>query len=114
MMDVGDAAGDRIFDRNHAEVDVARGQRREAVLEGRAGHRLVIRIGFAAGEMRIRTRLSLKDDLLLSHDFTRLKSRSVRRPSTSSQPPSILRALASSSGVSTPSGTLSTTATSMR
>ena len=113
MMDVGDPAGDRILDRDHAEIDLAAGQRREAILEGRAGHRLVIRIGFAAGEMRIRPRFALEDDLFLGHESC-LKSRSVRRPLRLSQPPSIWRALANSSGVSTPSGTLFTTATSMR
>ncbi len=66
-MDVGDAAGDRILDRDHAEIDIAAGERGEAVLEGRAGHRLVVRIGFAAGEMRIRPRFSLEDDLFLGH-----------------------------------------------
>ena len=68
MMDVGDAAGDRILDRDHAEIDVAAGERGEAILEGRAGHRLVIRIGFAAGEMRIRPRFALEDDLFLGHE----------------------------------------------
>jgi hypothetical protein len=68
MVNVGDAAGDRVLDRDHAEIDVAGGERGEAILEGRAGHRLVIRIGFAAGEMRIRPRFPLEDDLLLGHD----------------------------------------------
>ena len=67
VMDVGDAAGDRILDRDHAEVGVAGAERGEAVLEGRAGHRLVVGIGLAAGEMRIRARLALEDDLLLRH-----------------------------------------------
>ncbi len=67
MMDVGDAAGDRILDRDHAEIDVAGAERGEAILEGRAGHRLVIRIGFAAGEMRIRPRFALENDLFLGH-----------------------------------------------
>src|ERR1700744_905862 len=67
MMDIGDAASDRILDWNHAEIDIAGGQRREAILEGRAGHRFMIRIGFAAGEMRIRPRFALENDLFLGH-----------------------------------------------
>ena len=35
MMDVGDAAGDRILDRDHAEIGLARGDRGQRVLEGR-------------------------------------------------------------------------------
>src|ERR1700690_4240083 len=113
VMDVGDAAGDRIFDRDHAKIDIAAGERSKAILESRAGHRIVIRIGFAAGEMRIRPRFPLENDLLLGHGLLP-QGRSLRRPSGSSQPPSFRRALANSSGVSTPSGTLFTTATSMR
>ena len=37
-----------------------------AVLEGRAGDRLVVRIGFAAGDVRIRPELALEDDLFLA------------------------------------------------
>ena len=62
MMDVGDAAGDRVLDRDHAEIGVARAQRRERVLEGGAGHRLGVRIGLADGEVRIRARLALEYD----------------------------------------------------
>ena len=67
MMDVGDAAGDRVLDRDHAELGLAGSERAEAILEGGAGDRLVIRIGLAAGEMRIRARLALEDDLFLAH-----------------------------------------------
>ena len=38
VMDVGDAAGDRILDRDHAELGLAGRDRREGILEGRAGH----------------------------------------------------------------------------
>ena len=48
MMDVGDAAGDRVFDRDHAEVGFARRDRGERVLEGRAGQRLGVGIGLDA------------------------------------------------------------------
>ena len=114
MMDVGDAAGDRILDRDHAEIDLAVGQRSETILEGRAGHRLVVRIGLAAGDVRIRPRFSLENDLFLAPYAYPFCRRLGRRPRTSSQPASILRAFSNSSGVSTPSGTLATTATSMR
>ena len=37
VVDVGDAAGDRVLDRDHAELGLARRDRREGVLEGGAG-----------------------------------------------------------------------------
>jgi hypothetical protein len=67
MMDIGDAAGDRVLDWNHAEIDVACDERREAILEGRTRDRLVVRIGVAAGKMRVRPRLALENDLFLGH-----------------------------------------------
>ena len=60
MMDVGDAAGDRIFDRDHAEVGFPRGDRGECVLEGRAGQRLGVGIGLGDGDMGIRARFALE------------------------------------------------------
>src|SRR5215813_6874122 len=130
MMDIRDPSGDGIFDRNHAEIDVAGHKRGEAILERRAGHRLVIRIGFATGQVRIGAHLSLKNDLLPGHVPPRLLANdppqsvsrcwtscagsSVPRPLRVSQPASILRAFSKSSGVSTPSGTLSTIITSIR
>ena len=42
VVNVGDPAGDRVLDRDHAEFGRAVAQRREGVLEGRAGQRLVI------------------------------------------------------------------------
>ena len=47
VVNVGDAAGDRILDRDHAEAGLAGADRREGVFEGRAGDRLIIRIDFA-------------------------------------------------------------------
>ena len=67
MVNVGDAAGDRIFDRDHAERDFARADRCEGVLEGRARHRFVIRIHVVGGEMGIRSRLALEHDLFGCH-----------------------------------------------
>ena len=45
-------------------VGVAAADRGEGVLEGRARHRLVVRIDLARREVRIRARLALEDDLL--------------------------------------------------
>ena len=44
VVDVGDPAGGRVLDRNHAEVPGAGRERREAILEGRAGDGLAIGI----------------------------------------------------------------------
>ncbi len=51
MVNVGDASGDGILDGNHSEIDVARDERGKTILEGRAGHGFVIRIGFTTGKM---------------------------------------------------------------
>jgi hypothetical protein len=37
MVDVGDAAGDRVLDRDHAQIGLARGDRGQRILEGGAG-----------------------------------------------------------------------------
>jgi len=63
-MNVGDAAGDRVFDRDHAEFGLAAVDRGECVFEGRARHRLVVRIDVARGEVGVRSRLALEHDLL--------------------------------------------------
>ena len=62
MVDVGDAAGHRILDRDHAEIGLARADRGERVLEGRAGQRLGVGIGFDDGEVGVRARLALECD----------------------------------------------------
>ena len=68
MMDIGDAAGDRILDRDHAEIGLAGGDRRQRILEGRAGHRLGVGIGLGDGDVGIGTRLALERDFeLLGH-----------------------------------------------
>src|SRR5438445_669334 len=64
MVNVGDAAGDRVFDRDHAEFGLAAVDRGKCVFEGRARHRLVVRIGVARGEVGVRSRFALEHDLL--------------------------------------------------
>ena len=54
MMDIGNPAGDRILDRDHSEIGLARGDRGQRVLEGRAGQRLGVGIGFDDGDVGIR------------------------------------------------------------
>ena len=61
-MDVRDAAGDRVLDRDHAEIGRAVLQGGEGVLEGRAGHWRQVRIIVDAGDMRIGPRLALVGD----------------------------------------------------
>ena len=65
MMDVGDPAGDRILDRDHAEIGLARGDRGQRVLEGRARQRLGVGIGLDDGDMGIGARLALECDFEL-------------------------------------------------
>ena len=106
MMDVGDAAGDRILDRDHAEIGFARGDRGQRVLEGRAGQRLGVGIGFDDGDMGIGSRLALECDFqLLGH---------ARLVSAAQVLASMPRAVSRSAGVSTPRGTVSTIVTSIR
>ena len=104
VMDVGDAAGDRVLDRDHAEIGLAGGDRRQRVLEGRAGQRLASRIDLARGDMGIGAGLALERDFQLGH-----VGHPWRLVSAAQLWPSMLRARFSrSSGVSTPSGTVST------
>ena len=60
MMDVGDAAGDRVLDRDHGEVGLAGLDRVEGVLEGRAGQRLHAGKHVAAGGVGIGAGLALE------------------------------------------------------
>ena len=64
VMNIGDAASDRVFDRDHAEAGFAAADRGKGIFKGRARHRLIIRIDFARREVRIRSALSLENDLL--------------------------------------------------
>ena len=64
VMDVGDAAGDRVLDRDHGEARLARLHRLQRVLERRAGDRFEVGKRLAAGEVRVGARLALVDDAL--------------------------------------------------
>src|SRR5262249_47272031 len=64
MVNVGDAARDRVFDRDHAEFGLAGVDRGECIFEGRARHRFVVGIDVARGEVGVRSRLALEYDLL--------------------------------------------------
>ena len=64
MVDIGDAAGDRILDRDHGEIGGAVVDRGEAILEGRAGNRPGLGIDLAAGDLGIGTGLALENDRL--------------------------------------------------
>ena len=119
VVDVGDAAGDRILDRDHAEIGLADADRREGVLEGRAGHGLVVRIDLARwrGANWPPARPGTRSSWLCSWSFRSrrvpvriLGCASQRRRAETMR----ARRASRSSGVSTPSGTLSTMATSMR
>ena len=60
VVDVGDAAGERILDRDHRDVGLALLDRGEAILERRARQRLGVGIDLAAGQVRVRPRLALE------------------------------------------------------
>ena len=68
MMDVGDTAGHRVLDRDHAEIGLARADRGERVFKGRAGQRLGVGIGFDDGKVGVRALLALECDF---HGFGR-------------------------------------------
>ena len=97
VMDVGHAARHRIVDGNHGQRRLALGHRLEGILEGAAGHGLIGGIGFDAGDVRIGTGFALVGDLQGHQAFLSMR-----------------RAVSSSLGVSTPSGTVSTRTTTMR
>jgi hypothetical protein len=62
MMDIGDPAGDRILDRDHAEIRLARADRGQRVLEGRAGQRFGVGIGLGDRNVRVCAGLALECD----------------------------------------------------
>ena len=132
MVDIGHPTRNGILDRNHAEPGFAGSDCGKRVLESRAGHRLVIRKHLASSEMGVRSRLALKDDFLagaigvpvrscspskryLPSQLANQLAKSTRQVNVRGAGASKLsRTRSRSSGVSTPSGTLSTMLTSMR
>ncbi len=62
MMDIGDAAGDGVLDRNHGDIRLAAFQRHERILEGRAGQRLHGREHVTAGHVGIGAEIALEGD----------------------------------------------------
>ena len=62
MMDVGDAPGHGILDRDHGELGGPALYGGQRVLEGGTGKRLHARIGVERGKMRIGARLALEGD----------------------------------------------------
>ncbi len=100
VMDIGDAAVQRILHRNDAEIGIAGAHRFHRVLESGLGDRLHMRQRLARGEIGISARLPLE-----SHAFGAFDQCPAHLC------PSNLRAFSRSAGVSTLSGTLSTRAT---
>src|SRR5579864_8964204 len=103
MVDIGDAAHQRIFHRNDAEIRIALAHRFGRVLECRTRHRDRVRQNFARREMGVGAGLALKSDALGVFDG---RTTHVDFPKTA-------RAFSRSAAVSTLSGTLSTRATSI-
>ncbi len=64
MMNVGDAAGHRVLDRDHGELGGAGLNRGERILEGGTGKSLHARIGILRRQMRIGARLALEGDFV--------------------------------------------------
>ncbi len=62
VMDVGDAAGDRILDRDHCVARLALLHEADGVLEGRARHRFASRIHFIAGDVGVGAGFALVGD----------------------------------------------------
>ena len=104
VMNVGDATRERVLDGDHREAGVAFIHGREHVLERVAGQHRHVGKGLAAGDMRVRTGLALKGDDVVGVGGIRHHA---------GLPDSAARAFSRSAGVSTPSGTVSTSATSI-
>jgi hypothetical protein len=66
VMNIGDAAGNRVFDRDHTQIGRTILDQLERILKGCAGHRLGVGIGFFAGNVRVGARLALENNLHIS------------------------------------------------
>ena len=64
VMNIRHTARDRIFDRDHGERSRAFLNRREGILEGRAGQGLHLGEGLIAGDLRVGTGLALEGNQL--------------------------------------------------
>ena len=104
VMHVGDAAGERILDRDHAEPRAALVHGGKDILESVARQAHHIGAGFMGRDMRIRAGFALEGDGLFRHGAIRHYT-DLRE--------SAARAFSRSAGVSTPRGTVSTSATSI-
>ena len=62
MVDVGDPAIGRVFDRQHGQIGLAAAHRLDHVFEGAAGQGVHVGAGIAAGLMAIGAELALKGD----------------------------------------------------
>ncbi len=62
VVDVADAAGQRILDRQQRISGAAFGNGRDRIFEGRAGKRRHVGESLAGRDMRVRARLTLKGD----------------------------------------------------
>ncbi len=62
MMDVGDAAMQRVLDRDNRQIGLAVAHRRDRILEGGTGNGLGLRQGLARGQIGIGPGLALKGD----------------------------------------------------
>jgi len=60
VMDVGDAAGHRIVDRDHGERGAPGAHRSEGILKRRTRQRLIATIRLVAGDVRVGARLALE------------------------------------------------------
>ena len=60
MMDIGDATGDRVLDRDHRKTRLPLSHGCESILEGRRWQYLPIRMHLRASNMRIGARLALE------------------------------------------------------
>jgi hypothetical protein len=107
VMDIGDASGDRVLDRDHRQVRIAVFERLEGVLESRARKRFHGREHVAAGHVGIGAEIALEGDAIgeCVHGVIRYEEARANR---------IARAFSRSAGVSTPNGTESTISASMR
>ena len=115
MVDVRHTARHRILNWDHPEIGLPHTDGGERIFERRARHRLEFGIDLTCGQVGIGSGLTLEDDLVAcGHGYSRMQSAHREREAHDVGELRILRARSRSSGVSTPSGTVSTIETSIR